>query len=1360
MKFIKLKWLRKLMAVGSFCFFLIIVTTFSYCEPCGSPEYWYWYGDGSDGDYTLDGASITVQDLYETTLGYGVGSYNPQSDAIPHFSNLTMINNATLTVRDWDGARGGDLRLRVTGTLYIDDGSKIVNSGGYRGGSIDSGSSGRQGESWSGFGSISYQSNEGGGGGAIKGAIDLINFGAGGGGGGFGEEGENGLSTSINTNGLGGEIYGEPELLKNYLGSGGGGGSVETGSGGPPKGGGGGGYIQICTQSIIGSGQIEADGKNGQSVGSVKYHKFGGGGGGSGGAIRIVADTIEFNQISATGGSGGSGYSDGGNGGVGRIRLDYSNWTIGTANPSPYFIRHDVNGVFMPMEITVSPQTTSKKCYHHNQATVDWSNYVGNHPEYIGYCFVYDQSPDTVVTLSHIYQTKSQPSYTISTLTSGWGYFHIAPVLSNGTIVGAEQTEAVICYYNSGPDVYSPTHPNQSQWYQEPNINFKWHAVEGRDYSIQSYYYVLDQASNTIPTLNDDSTIYRVQFFPDPSRPAGKYYFHIRSKDTAGYLSDTTTFRIQVGAPSPTPTPTLTPTPTPSVTPSITPTLTPPPSATPTPSPTVKPTDTPTPIPTPTTNQSPVASLKANGQETYNMPELGELLTLNGSGSYDPEGQSLYYSWREYPGNPEFGLIPPYSHTNPQPQVFIEWPGQYIFMLTVNDGVYNSAEVVVTVNAPGVAGKVCVSRTHGVVPVDVAQVTAQGRTSNTRSDGIFNLVGTSSSVYDLTVSKSSYDTWTETINVPPYGKQIDDIELAPNTWMFTGIVKDYADNPIEGVTVWVIPGSGIADTTDSTGRFTVQQAPEGTWNVTFSKYGYGTETHPLYFHEDMERNETLDQASITNVTGHIYSSGTSLPLSGVDITVDDHYVSTSNLQGYYELPGVASGQYMLVASRSGLSTYRNTIAVPPVGLEWDIEMTGGLYGVYGEVRAGNGNPIEGASIDFQGGAGSGKLASTDSDQSGFYTKDVPYGERTLVVSAPGYPTKTITMNFDEHTRLDVTLSGAVNLVSVMLDPSSIAVRPGLTKCFRAIAHYDDSSTQNVTSQAIWVSGAESIATVVNGCVMGQTEGMTSVTATYGGIDSSPANVEVSNDAPMGDSSHTDFNGDGVSDVAIYRANSGLWAVRGVTRVYFGSSSDLPVPSDYNGDGYADFGIFRSSSGLWAIRGVTRTYFGSASDTAIPADYDGDGCCDVGIFRASSGLWAIRGVTRSYFGASADSPLPGDYNGDGMSDIAIFRGGSGLWAIRGVSRMYFGSTGDETVPGDYNGDGAWDTGIFRPASGLWAIRGVTRVYFGSPADSPVPANYSGSGADSIGIFRGSSGLWAVRGVTRLYFGGSSDTPVTR
>ena len=158
----------------------------------------------------------------------------------------------------------------------------------------------------------------------------------------------------------------------------------------------------------------------------------------------------------------------------------------------------------------------------------------------------------------------------------------------------------------------------------------------------------------------------------------------------------------------------------------------------------------------------------------------------------------------------------------------------------------------------------------------------------------------------------------------------------------------------------------------------------------------------------------------------------------------------------------------------------------------------------------------------------------------------------------------------------------------------------------------------------------------------------------------------------------DYNGDGLADIGIFRESTGLWAVRGITRVYFGGSSDLPVSGDYDGDGSSDIAIYRAGMGLWAIQGVSRSYFGASGDIPIPGDFNGDGECDIGIFRAGSGLWAIRNITRGYFGGASDIPVSADYPGSGLDTIGIFRGSSGLWAVRGFTRVYFGTGGDQPV----------------------------------------------------------------------------------
>ena len=137
-------------------------------------------------------------------------------------------------------------------------------------------------------------------------------------------------------------------------------------------------------------------------------------------------------------------------------------------------------------------------------------------------------------------------------------------------------------------------------------------------------------------------------------------------------------------------------------------------------------------------------------------------------------------------------------------------------------------------------------------------------------------------------------------------------------------------------------------------------------------------------------------------------------------------------------------------------------------------------------------------------------------------------------------------------------------------------------------------------------------------------------------------------------SQADYDGDGDADIAVYRDSTGLWAARGITRLYFGAGADIPVPADYDGDGTSEVGVYRRITGLWAIRGISRFYFGTVNDLPVPADYDGDGCAEHALFRENTGLWMIRGISRFYFGEHGDYPVPGDYDNNSRTEPEIGR----------------------------------------------------------------------------------------------------------
>ncbi|HEV7217890.1 MAG TPA: Ig-like domain-containing protein [Terriglobales bacterium] len=87
---------------------------------------------------------------------------------------------------------------------------------------------------------------------------------------------------------------------------------------------------------------------------------------------------------------------------------------------------------------------------------------------------------------------------------------------------------------------------------------------------------------------------------------------------------------------------------------------------------------------------------------------------------------------------------------------------------------------------------------------------------------------------------------------------------------------------------------------------------------------------------------------------------------------------------------------------------------------------------------------------------------------------------------------------------------AANLMSLSIQPGSVAIAQGTTSKLNAIGLFNDGSTRDVSAQATWSSSNPAAATVqTNGRLQGINPGSTSVTATLG-AQSISANVTVTN----------------------------------------------------------------------------------------------------------------------------------------------------------------------------------------------------------------------------------------------------------
>ena len=92
------------------------------------------------------------------------------------------------------------------------------------------------------------------------------------------------------------------------------------------------------------------------------------------------------------------------------------------------------------------------------------------------------------------------------------------------------------------------------------------------------------------------------------------------------------------------------------------------------------------------------------------------------------------------------------------------------------------------------------------------------------------------------------------------------------------------------------------------------------------------------------------------------------------------------------------------------------------------------------------------------------------------------------------------------------------------------------------------------------------------------------------------------------------------------------------------------PADYDGDGKTDIAVYRPATGVWfiinsATSSVGAQPWGVSSDIPVPGDYDGDGKTDIAVYRPATGVWfiinsATSSVGAQQWGALGDQPPPG------------------------------------------------------------------------------------------------------------------------
>ncbi len=257
----------------------------------------------------------------------------------------------------------------------------------------------------------------------------------------------------------------------------------------------------------------------------------------------------------------------------------------------------------------------------------------------------------------------------------------------------------------------------------------------------------------------------------------------------------------------------------------------------------------------------------------------------------------------------------------------------------------------------------------------------------------------------------------------------------PTTGTVNGTAVDGSTGqPLSGVSVTLVSNTSIATVTDTAGRFSLANIPQGSQQVTFSLNGYAPSAASVTIAGGSIinlGNVPLSPASNTGIVqGIVTDASNGSSLSGVAITITGAttWTAVTAANGSYKITDITPGNITLSAGKSGFSQINGAGTVqaggtlifsPSMSTTPPTATTGELKGTV--VDSATGLPLSGAMIAASG-AG---IYTASADASGnFSLSSMDAGSYTISVSSTGYGTRTYTVTIIAGT--------ATNLGSIAL----------------------------------------------------------------------------------------------------------------------------------------------------------------------------------------------------------------------------------------------------------------------------------------------------------------------------------------
>jgi len=454
-------------------------------------------------------------------------------------------------------------------------------------------------------------------------------------------------------------------------------------------------------------------------------------------------------------------------------------------------------------------------------------------------------------------------------------------------------------------------------------------------------------------------------------------------------------------------------------------------------------------------NLPPVAQavLQGTSLTVTNLPGLSYTVTLDGSGSSDPDtkpNSTLYFDWREDVNNPTKPVI---VESNRHDQIITTSPlteiGEYKFHLVVFDGEFNSEQATITVRVPGWGGQVICEGFSGNVPlwgVDVMVTNSfKGQLNSDRTDENGQFLVDTGTGYQIAKLSRRNNSETEIINIDNDGEYTENIYFLPTYYIYAGQVVTGTPGNFVGlpyVQTEILIGKGLSTKSDAAGAFGYGMVPENwpldgeKFKVRFQKQGFKSMAREILMNMNKNSEFILLTPSFENaqVQGTVLSKISGLPVEGAEIDFGNGWTTTSDSNGNYGPIEVPEGDYIAELNKAGFdTTFQEILNLPAKTNNIDFIINGGEVSVYGQIIDGEGNPVTNALVELVDNQDNTKHFAASSDKwklngkeipatgAGYYDVTIAKGKRTYIVSSPDFLPVEITLEVDGHTKQDIIL---------------------------------------------------------------------------------------------------------------------------------------------------------------------------------------------------------------------------------------------------------------------------------------------------------------------------------------------------